>query len=219
VESILATLRRWQHDPVPEGAQWIAHDLLAAHYLSWRAGHLRADEAATDTLTRAWQEGVSPPDDVGTRVVPREGWPDLPTLVRGRLLELRYHDPARFLRWRRDGILPGAADLAALDAPDAALACGDHEVAAKGYRERIAAGWDPGAWSGLALIAWRHSRSAARRGRPVTAVPAGSLPRPELACAVHQALRARGGRQADPGVLLGWTARRRPLDRYLAGKP
>jgi len=213
VTGILTALCHWHEDDVPPAALRLADEVLAAHHLSWRAGHLDIDVASAGQLEDNWEQGAKAPDNVVSQLQIRDSWPDVSTRIRGRLIELQYRDPGRFGRWQHDGILPGSADLTRLDAADASLILGNHVSATEGYYERIAAGSDAGAWSGLALIAWRRARWSSGAD-PSSQALHGAFPRPELARALHQILQARTGRWIDPAMLIEWTAQRQSWSEF-----
>lgn len=201
VGGLITTLRGWQGDPVPAQSLRIAQEMLTAHHLDWRACHLRPSIAAVDQLALSWENGSDPADDGDIRITARGDDPPTGARIRRQMTELRYRDPERFLRSQHDSRLPGA--ISGLDAADTALVHGDDEAAEAGYRLRIAAdGRDPGAWSGLALIAWRRASQAPGWSAVRTAL------RPELSCALYLRLRESTGQVTDPGSLIAWTARR-----------
>lgn len=204
VAGILGTLREWHTETVSPQALRMAEEVLAIHHLTWRAGHLFPDEEAVERLAAAWQRGPrqrGQPGHVNVRVSPRPGWPDQRSLLRTRMMELRYRDPSRFRRWQKDSVPHSrSAGSAGLDVADTLMVSGHTAAAAHEYRRRIeAADTDPGAWAGLALIAWRHSYRATRTSGTHRAAHRVAMPEPELACALHRCLRERFG-QAESGL-------------------
>jgi len=221
VRGLILTLRRWQSDPVPQESLRIAQEMLAAHRLDWRVRHLRPSAASVEMIARSWEQDCQTVGNVDTHVVACRD-PEVPdTRIRRQMLELRYRDPPTFLRWQCGDHRPDSgAGSHTLDAADSALVNGDNGDAEAEYRRRIAAdGRDPGAWSGLSLIAWRRARKSEDFDAVWTRL------RPELSRALYLRLCERSGRAADPTALITWTGRLQPRARSRttsqqpAGKP
>lgn len=180
----------WLDEPLPAAAEEHVADLATDHEARWRLSHLQPDARAIRALADAWGRGDPPsfsPDAVRVRLQPG-GRPRSAANIRSYLLTVRY-------RW------PESLDEAMgrpHDPADAALVRGEHEAAAAGYLDRIAAGGDRDAWAGLAV--------ARRRTGPQ---PAATLlaQRPELICAIHVHVSAVGGTRDDhtlPDRLAAW---------------
>lgn len=188
LSAIRARLAEWQDDPVPTRAADHIADLSVEHRVRWRLRHLVPDQAAVESLAAAWHRGARPPvTPAGVTVSLEPGpLPGAEDNMRAYLLTLRYQDP--------EG-LRDACEQRGADPADVALAAGEYEVAAAGYRTRIAHGDDGDAWAGLA-VACRHTRAASDAQLLAD--------RPEVVAALYR--RLRGSDLVPVGTLLGWLA-------------
>ncbi|MBX6387728.1 MAG: HEXXH motif domain-containing protein [Frankia sp.] len=184
-------------DEVPAWAEELARGANADHRITWRLTNVRPDPVALDQLLAAWSAGgrcprLTPPpggDDL------RAGTPQFTTHARLSLALLRLREPDRFRRLAGE---PGAlaAAVAGASAADVALLTGDPATAGAGYADLIRKepeNLDP--WVGLALARQAIHGDA----DPVVA-------RPELAYALHAAVRGLGRPDPDPLELADWLA-------------
>ncbi|MFF7651281.1 HEXXH motif domain-containing protein [Streptomyces sp. NPDC007983] len=175
-------LAGWLAEPVPPVPRRLAEDLVVDHRLVYRMRHLRPEPARLARWARAWRTRGAPPRELP----PASVEPALAEAVaRTALARLRFAEPER-LRDRKGGDdAPDGADLA--------WVMGDRAAALRGYRGRLArAPDDIAAWAGLALTL------------PDGAARAALLRAPEVALAVHRALRDTGGAAPDPVALATW---------------
>jgi hypothetical protein len=173
--------------PVSAEAAAIAEEVALDNWLTWQLAHTALDAAGVDRLAAAYRRGEPDSD----QVLP-ESWisADLrkvDSVVRSRLLNMRYQDPERFRRL-------SAADLSELRAADALLIGGNASAAVAAYREALQAEPDPAAWIGLAL--------ALHRLPPMPSRPALAARLP-LLFEMHASLAGQGVR-VDPLDLAAW---------------
>ncbi len=195
VAGMAAALGRWQAEQPPGPARRAADRYALSDLLAWRIGHLRPDPADIGRLAAAWPgtaaAPASPLPGPTVRVRLRPGDRGLPGSARHALAAAALRNGN--LAGSRRG--PGASDLAcARDRYAEALA---------GYRAELAAGpAGSGTWSAL-IVALREVV-----GRdPASAAGLAQLTsRPELVCALYQAVRDRNGTAADPLALAAWLA-------------
>jgi HEXXH motif-containing protein len=181
-------LAEWQSETVSAAAETAALEIAAEHRLRWRLSNLRPERSLIDDLARRWlaDQPLVPPGPrshrhPAVRQCAHRMRPDL-----FRLLQLRYRDPARFIRESSEPGRFGTADVA--------FACGDYRTASQGYLSRVQSGEDPGAWVGLLL-----SRSRLAHQPP-------GFERPEIIAAVYQRLRTLMGLLPDAEALIAWLA-------------
>jgi HEXXH motif-containing protein len=179
----------WLREPVWQRAEAIASEIALEHRVRWRLAYVQPNPVVTNELARAWLAGSARPPDSGDPPVVAEPGHSLPA-TRSRLLELRYRDRSSFRRSLR-------ADTA-LDEADIALLRGDDAAAERLYLQRIAAGDDPDAWAGLAVVKHRMCQEAA---------PRSLLEYPEVVAALHRRVRELRGTAVDPDSLSAWLGR------------
>lgn len=130
--------------PVSAEAVEIASEVALDNLLTWQLRHTALDAAAVAALAAAYRQGESP----GGMVAPAVRFDDdirkVDSVVRSRLLNMRFQEPARYRQ-------VSTAVTAELGAADALLIGGKTDAAVAAYREQLSAGPDPAAWIGLAL--------------------------------------------------------------------
>ena len=178
--------RTLRPEPMPAEAMDIAGEVALDHALTWQLRHTAIDAAGLAGLTAAYRRGAPLRMLPGTRIEADTRKAD--PAVRGRLLSMRYLDPARFRELCAAGV-PGLSDA------DALLIQGKPAEAAREYRETIVAATDaqPDAWIGLALAISRLAEAPAFTAR---------LP---FLFDMHSQLRDQG-MDADPLDLAAWFA-------------
>jgi HEXXH motif-containing protein len=134
--------------PVDAEATVIAEEVALDNWLTWQLAHTALDAAGVARLAAAYRRG----EPAGDQVLP-EGWIEadlrkVDSVVRSRLLNMRYQDPERYRRL-------AAAGLSELGAADALLIGGNASAAVAAFREALKAEPDPAAWIGLALALHR----------------------------------------------------------------
>ena len=168
-------------------ASAIAAEVALDNWLTWQLTHTALDAAGVARLAAAYRRGES----AGGQAIP-EGWIEadlrkVDSVVRSRLLNMRYQDPERFRRL-------SAGDLSELGAADALLIGGNASAAVAAYREALEAEPDPAAWIGLALALHRLPSAPSR--------PAFAARLP-LLFETHASLAGQGVR-VDPVDLAAW---------------
>jgi HEXXH motif-containing protein len=175
--------------PVPAEAAEIAREVALDNWLTWQLTHTALDAAEVATLADAFRRGKP----LGGQAVPEarveSNARKVDSVLRSRLLKMRYLEPRRYGKLTATGI-PG------IGAADGLLIRGDTGAAITAYREALAARPDPVAWIGLALAIHRPPAG------PVRPVFVSQLP---LLFEVHSCL-ARQGIHADPLELAAWFA-------------
>jgi HEXXH motif-containing protein len=188
VTGIRAELASWLEEMLPAEAEEQVTDLNVDHEVQWRVAHLVPEADVIARLADAWLAHQTPP--MPFDVVPVQLRPGpLPLAaanVRSYLMALRGRDPGLLRHHLTDSQWR-------IDPADAAFIRGEHELAATGYARRIAAGEDPGAWAGLAVV---------RRRTASAAVVRVFTERPEVLAALHAALRNDAG--STPDALANW---------------
>lgn len=190
------TIEGFGAEPVDAIADAAARDSADDHRIGWRLRNLWPDPERIGSLAADWTAGRRPVDTaVPARIVRSD---DGPLFRTGRqdLERLRLTQPDLFREVCEDPRrLPRVAPEACT--ADLAYVRGDHQAAVRGYLELIADGPDRvTAWTGLALAAGPTHPVAAR----VLA------DRPEVAYAVHAAVRLAGVAPPDPLRLADWLA-------------
>ena len=174
-------------EPVSAEAAELGREAALDNWLTWQLRHTAVDAAGVAALAAAYRRG----EPAGGQPLPATRIEDetrkVDSVVRSRLLAMRYEEPARYRRL-------SAADLHGLGAADALLVRGDAAGAVAAYREELAAEPDPATWIGLAL--------AARRP-PVTSAGRSLACRLPLLFEVHACLAGQGTR-VDPLDLAAW---------------
>jgi HEXXH motif-containing protein len=183
-------LADWLEERLPADAEEQVADLGADHQVQWRLAHLLPAPDGMASLADAWRAHRRPPVPVGAVPVRLEpgSLPPASANLRSYLLSLRYKDPPLLRRRLAD-------DDWVIDPADAALIRGEYDAAAARYLRRIAAGQDPGAWAGLAIVRRRTGPA------PIAFI---FTERPEVLAALHGLLRDDA--DATPDQLASWLA-------------
>jgi HEXXH motif-containing protein len=166
----------------------IAAEVALDHRLTWQIRHLATDAAGVTGLATAYRAGASLATCIPPRTWIEEDRRKVGSVVRSRLLNLRYLAPARYRELCADGVLE-------LSEPDRLLASGQATAAVQAYRDVITGSAEPQpeAWIGLALALHRLPPS------PLQTAFATSL---VTMFEVHACLGAR----TDPLDLASWFA-------------
>ncbi|MFE0254074.1 HEXXH motif domain-containing protein [Streptomyces sp. NPDC059010] len=184
VLALLADIRSWDADPVPETSLLLAEQAAAHQRAAWRAHHVSPDETTVRAATDSWLRGTRPPlvvAEEGGSVVTDPAGCRLDAFA--HLVRLRIADPHAFAAARDGGPLPNGVTPA-----DVAYVVGDRTRAAALYAEETQR---PASWGGLGLLL----------GHPALAQ------RPELLRAVSLAVNRSSGQTPPPAELAGWLAR------------
>lgn len=181
VRALLAEIRSWDAEPVPETTLHLAERAAAHQRAAWRAHHVVPEEATVRAAADSWLRGTRPP-----RVVAEETGGDVVTDPAGcrldafaHLVRLRITDPHAFAEARDGGARPKDVTPA-----DLAYVAGETAEAAALYAEQTSR---PAAWGGLGLLLGAE--------------------RPELLRAVSRAVTRSSGRTPPPAELADWLAR------------
>lgn len=173
--------------PVPAEAAEIAREVALDNWLTWQLRHEAVDAAGVASFAAAFRRGEPP----GGQRLPATRIEDdtrkVDSVVRSRLLTLRYAEPAGFRQL-------SAAGLTELGTADALLIRGDAVAAVAAYRDQLAVQPDPAVWIGLALAVHRLPAASS------SPLLADRLP---LLFEVHRCLAGQGVR-ADPLDLAAW---------------
>ncbi|MFF3346296.1 HEXXH motif domain-containing protein [Streptomyces sp. NPDC002779] len=184
VRALLADIRSWDADPVPETTLRLAERAAAHQRAAWRAHHVVPAEPTVRAAADAWLRGTRPPlavtDETGGDVVTDPAGCRLDAFA--HLVRLRITDPQAFAGARTGGPRPKDVTPA-----DLAWVAGERTEAAALYAEETAR---PAAWGGLGLL---HGRR-------------GVAERPELLRAVSAAIARGSGRIPPPAELADWLA-------------
>ena len=117
----------WSSEPVPAEAKEIAREVALDNWLTWQFRHTAVDAAGVPSLAAAYQRG----EPLGGQVLP-ETWIEddirkIDSIVRSRLLNMRYQEPRRYRQLC-------AADMPELGAADGLLVRGNASAAVAAYR-------------------------------------------------------------------------------------
>nr|WP_260859698.1 HEXXH motif-containing putative peptide modification protein [Streptomyces cupreus] len=185
VRALLADIRSWDGEPVPETSLLLAERAAAHQRSAWRAHHMAPDEATVRAAADSWLRGTRPP-----LAVTEESGGDVVTDPAGcrldayaHLVRLRITDPHAFAEARDGGPRPKDVTPA-----DLAYVAGDSDTAAALYAEETSR---PAAWGGLGLLLGHR----------------GVAQRPELLRAVSRAITRSSGQTPPPAELADWLAR------------
>ncbi|WP_328875754.1 HEXXH motif domain-containing protein [Streptomyces sp. NBC_00287] len=177
VRALLADIRSWDAEPVPETTLLLAERAATHQRAAWRAHHLVPDEAAVRSVADSWLRGTPPPlavtEETGGDVVTDPAGCRLDAYA--HLVRLRITDPHAFAEAREGG--PRPKDVISADL---AYVAGDSDAAAALYAEETSR---PAAWGGLGLLF----------GQP-----------PELLRAVSQEITRTSGQTPPPSELARW---------------
>ena len=179
MRGLLADLRSWDSDPVPEPALTLAERAAAHHRAAWRAHHLVPDGPTVRATTDAWLRGTPPPRPAGEEpgsVVTDPGGCRIDAYA--HLVRLRITDPPAFAETADGGPRPNGVTPA-----DVAHVAGDLTEAARLYAEDTTR---PAAWGGLSLLLGAE--------------------RPELLRAVSRSVTGRADQPPPPAELTRWLA-------------
>jgi hypothetical protein len=173
--------------PVSAESKEIAREVALDDWLTWQLRHVALDAAEVASLAAAYQRG----EPLAGRVLPKARIEDdireIDSLLRGRLLSMRYQEPQRYRQLCSAGII-------GLSAADTLLVRGDASAAAEAYRVQLAAEPDPVAWIGLTLATHRLADNSLSRAL-TTRLP--------LLFEMHAYLVGQGI-HADPLDLAAW---------------
>ncbi|MGW7303844.1 HEXXH motif domain-containing protein [Streptomyces sp. NPDC054829] len=179
VRGLLADLRSWESDRVPESTLSLAEQAAAHHRAAWRAHHLVPDESAVRATADSWLHGTPPPrpaaEEPGSVVIDPGG---CRIDAYAHLVRLRITDPPAFAEAADGGPRPNGVTPA-----DVAHVAGDLTEAARRYAEDTTR---PASWGGLSLLLGAE--------------------RPELLRAVSRTVTRRTGRPPHPAELTRWLA-------------
>jgi HEXXH motif-containing protein len=180
---------------VPLEPASLAVDTAADLRIGWRLRNITPEQQTLDEWAVAWHDGASKPPTPLVETAPSAGRRGVAANGRAALAKLRLAHPERFAMLADDHVVLAAA--ASATNADAALLCGEIQVAAQRYRERIrSAAQDLDAWAGLAL-AHRHSDESW----------APTLQRhPEVVAGLYARLGAGLPRPPDPDDVATWVA-------------
>ncbi|MGW5638771.1 aKG-HExxH-type peptide beta-hydroxylase, partial [Streptomyces sp. NPDC003832] len=190
VAGLLAGIRSWDTEPVPEHVLLLAERAAAHQRAGWRAHHVLPDEAMVRALADSWLDGAEPtaaPD--GGSVVTDPAGCRLDAFA--HLVRLRITDPDGFAEARNGGPRPKDVTSA-----DLAYVAGDLAEATALYATQT---HRPASWGALALIAGGGQDGAAGR--------------PEVLRAVSRAVTRRSGHTPPPAELAGWLGGARAAGR------
>ncbi|MFI9766346.1 HEXXH motif domain-containing protein [Streptomyces sp. NPDC052415] len=185
VRALLADIRSWDAEPVPETTLRLAERAAAHQRAAWRAHHVVPAEPAVWAAADSWLRGTRPPlavsEETGGNVVTDPAGCRLDAFA--HLVRLRITDPQAFA-----GALNGGPRPKDVTQADLAYVAGEQAEAAALYAEETAR---PAAWGALGLL---HGRR-------------GVAERPELLRAVSAEIARGGGRTPPPAELADWLAR------------
>ncbi|MFE0675639.1 HEXXH motif domain-containing protein [Streptomyces sp. NPDC058867] len=193
VHGLLASIRSWDNEPVPERVLLLAEQAAAHQRAAWRAHHVRPDEATVRAVAESWLDGGPPPAALpGGSVATDSAGCRLDAFA--HLVRLRITDPRTFEAARRGGPRPKDVTPA-----DLAYVAGDLTEATALYAEQT---HRPAAWGALGLLL-DHDGTAAGR--------------PEVLRAVSRAVTRRAGQAPPPAELAGWLGGARDTGRAHRG--
>ncbi|MGN9762337.1 HEXXH motif domain-containing protein [Streptomyces sp. SD31] len=202
VRGLLADVRSWDDEVLPESAVRMAARAAAHQRAAWRVHHMVPDEETVRAAADSWTRGAEPPCAVATdsggtvRTDPEGRRLD----VVAHLLRLKIADPSAFAA-ARDGAPATGAHLNGATPADLAYVVGDLAQAEALYASEASTAVRPVSWGGLALLLADRSHRAAGAGHRALGE------RPELLRAVSGAIARRSGRTVPPVELADWLAR------------
>ncbi|MEV0176374.1 HEXXH motif domain-containing protein [Streptomyces sp. NPDC050803] len=192
VRGLLADLRSWHDEALPESAVRTAARAAAHQRAAWRVHHVVPDEETVRAAADSWTSGAEPP-----RAVAADARGTIRTDPEGRrldvvanLLRLKIADPPAFAA--------AGTHLKGVTAADLAYVAGDLTEAEARYTREVATTARPVSWGGLALVLADRATGAGHRALGE---------RPELLRAVSGAITRRSGRTVPPVELADWLAR------------
>jgi HEXXH motif-containing protein len=185
VELLTGVVESWAEESAAVGPALPAQvgQALALHQFTWRVQNVPVDRDELDSLAVAWLAALPCPP-VGAAAVSAGG-------------EVTFTDAAGWDRLRAGEAVDPPEGTHSAEAA-AALADGDHALAAQSFRRALAT--DPGShldWAGL-LHSLAHL--------PDTPAARMLSARPELVAAVCHTVLSRSGRGADPLLVAAWIA-------------
>ena len=129
---------------VPPDAAEIAREIALDNWLTWQLRHTVLDAAALAALAAAYRQGAPSTGLALPAVRFEDDIRKVDSVVRSRLLNMRFQEPRRYRQVT-------AGPIGELGAADALLVRGETTAAVRAYREQLAIEPDPAAWIGLAL--------------------------------------------------------------------